>query len=78
MPASLAYSTIVLGSLLTVFGLVFIVRGRNRQASIVGWLSIVVGIVLLSVNWFGEFWAVDSCLDSGGRYNYESHVCELK
>jgi thiol:disulfide interchange protein len=78
MIASLAYGTILLGSLLTVFGLVSFVRGRSRRASIVGWLCIAAAIALLSVNWFGHFWAVDSCLDSGGRYNYESHVCELK
>jgi hypothetical protein len=37
-------------------------------------LAAVVGLLL----WmrFGEFWAIDSCLDSGGVWDYAAGKCE--
>jgi hypothetical protein len=43
--------------------------------AIIFWVVIVV-IVIFVVMQFFEFLQIDSCLDSGGRWNYEKEVCE--
>jgi hypothetical protein len=40
-------------------------------------LLLVVAVVLLAFGlWFRRFMQVDACLDSGGRWNYDSNICE--
>ena len=81
MSVFLAYGTIVLSPLLIVFGLIALVRGNVRKdpaALFIGWIGVLAGFALLLFDSFGSFWAVDSCLDSGGRFSYESNVCEFK
>lgn len=41
-------------------------------------LLLLIGIILLSVLafWFKGWVAIDRCLDSGGRWNYDKRACE--
>jgi hypothetical protein len=81
MSIFLAYGIIVIAPLLILLGLAVLVRGKarkNRSTLLICCMGVVVGIALFSYDRFGSFWAVDNCLDSGGRYNYESNVCEFK
>jgi len=34
-------------------------------------------ILFFAINWIKEFLAIDSCLDRGGRWNYEMEECEF-
>ena len=45
-------------------------------------IAIVFGVLLLTLFYFGTPWLklqldIDSCLDRGGRWNYETKVCEI-
>ena len=47
---------------------------------IVGISALVIGSIIILYfvfNWFKEFLAIDSCLDHGGRWNYELGECEF-
>jgi hypothetical protein len=61
--------------LLAVTGLALILRRGGRVRTAVGWLLIVAGLVLGVSAASSEFWAVDRCLDRGGRYDYENAAC---
>jgi hypothetical protein len=42
-------------------------------------LILIVGIILIliyGINWTKRFFQIDSCLDKGGRWNYELNECE--
>lgn len=42
-----------------------------------GWIALAVVVAIVLVAWWG--WGqlkIDSCLDSGGRWNYELGSCE--
>lgn len=40
-------------------------------------ISVVAVLILIAVGiWFKGYLAVDSCLDSGGRWNYDTKTCE--
>ena len=47
----------------------------KRKYKFILLLLVIVGL-LASVPWFRKQLAIDSCLDSGGRWNYEKKVCE--
>ena len=42
------------------------------------WLLIIGGIIALifGTKWINRFFQIDSCLDRGGRWNYELNECE--
>jgi len=42
------------------------------------WLLIIGGIIalILGTKWINRFFQIDSCLDRGGRWNYELNECE--
>ena len=42
------------------------------------WLLIIGGIIALifGAKWINRFFQIDSCLDGGGRWNYELNECE--
>lgn len=42
---------------------------------VVAWVLILTLAVWIS-GWLAINIEIDSCLDSGGRYNYESNICE--
>lgn len=42
---------------------------------LLAWMIIIVIGVVVS-GWISGPLEIDSCLDSGGRYNYENHSCE--
>lgn len=44
---------------------------------LVGWIVIAV-ILYLGYSYFLHQMDIDSCLDSGGRYDYAQHSCEFK
>ncbi len=48
---------------------------RRGCLIVIGLLLAALIILLLWVR-YGEFWAIDDCLDSGGAWNYETEECE--
>jgi spore germination protein GerM len=42
------------------------------------WLLIIGGVIalVLGTKWIDRFFEIDSCLDRGGRWNYELNECE--
>jgi len=49
----------------------------NRvSALMVGILALVVIIVIIIVHFLSREIDIDRCLDAGGRYNYQTEVCE--
>jgi len=38
-------------------------------------LGIIIALII-GINWTKRFFQIDSCLDSGGRWNYELNECE--
>jgi hypothetical protein len=41
------------------------------------WIVAAVVVALLAAGlWVRQFFQIDGCLDSGGRWNYDSGVCE--
>ena len=58
-----------------------ICRVFNRRIDPNGIIVVIVGIVIWAlIIWFGyqaiEFVSIDSCLDSGRKYDYELKLCE--
>ncbi|TMO62247.1 hypothetical protein CWC18_10270 [Pseudoalteromonas aurantia] len=41
-----------------------------------GLFGLLVSFVLIGSSYYGDFWQMDGCLDSGGRYNETLKVCE--
>ncbi|HEY9113258.1 MAG TPA: hypothetical protein VIN10_01075 [Bacteroidales bacterium] len=42
-------------------------------------IALIIGIIIsmiLGINWVKQFFQIDSCLDRGGRWNYELNECE--
>jgi hypothetical protein len=33
-------------------------------------------MLIFGVNWIIQFFRIDSCLDKGGKWNYETNKCE--
>ncbi|WP_098063526.1 hypothetical protein [Longimonas halophila] len=77
---AIEYGLLVAAALLVPLGFAFaglgLWRHRGKQ------LAFGIGCLLLSgLLWWrtshAEFWVVDDCLDAGGRYNYQTQVCEF-
>ncbi len=62
---------VVVGTLVLISG----IRSRARTKQIVGAVLLIVAALLTWRIVASEFWAVDACLDSGGRYDYEASGC---
>jgi hypothetical protein len=70
---------------ITIKGLGYLVcRAFSRSIDPDGILVLVVGVLVwaaiifccfISYDWVQEYFAVDSCLDSGGQFNYENGKC---
>ena len=41
------------------------------------WVFIIVLVIFIS-DWLIKNTEIDSCLDGGGRYNYQENICEFK
>ncbi|WP_044616195.1 hypothetical protein [Gynuella sunshinyii] len=50
---------------------------RSKKLAKLGLALAAVSLAVLVRQHYSEFWRVDSCMDSGGRYNYEQHECEF-
>ncbi len=62
-----------------------ICRPFSKRVDTDGAIVIVVGLFawagiiyagFLGYEYWLEFWAVDACLDSGGRFDYENQTCD--
>ena len=52
---------------------------NKRQRKIIIWSASIIGIALIlifGVKWIIQFNRIDSCLDKGGKWNYELKKCE--
>ena len=55
----------------------FIMDKRLKKITV--WSSSIIGgflILVLSTNWINQFFQIDSCLDKGGKWNYNIKKCE--
>lgn len=60
-----------------IWGLLLRLPGERYTAIAI--MCCVVGAVLLLAYGPGkDFWSIDDCLDRGGRWNYETRVCEYE
>ena len=50
---------------------------RSKNLAKVGIALVAVAMAALVRQHYSEFWRVDSCLDSGGRYNHENKKCDM-
>jgi len=67
---------IAIGSTFGLTALVTLVASRAKHLS---WLVFgAISIICFVFAWqeIQEFLAIDACLDSGGRFNYQMHVCD--
>ena len=80
MEVLVEHGLILLALLLVPAGVVVTVVAdlrRHRAGLAAGWACIVIAVVLLLRVRYAEFWAIDHCLDQGGRWNEASETCEL-
>jgi len=49
---------------------------KNKSKFIVTSILLMISVIGLFALENTEYWKVDSCLDSGGRYDYEQGKCE--
>ncbi|TMP44759.1 hypothetical protein CWB96_05125 [Pseudoalteromonas citrea] len=49
---------------------------KNIKLKRVGLFGLLVSCVLIGSSFYGDFWQMDGCLDSGGSYNKTLKVCE--
>jgi uncharacterized membrane protein YoaK (UPF0700 family) len=62
--------------LVSLVAFVWFLYTKNKTASIKAFLILIICLIALLGIGRTEFWEIDSCLDSGGRYNYELKLCE--
>jgi Zn-dependent membrane protease YugP len=75
----LSYVALIGAMLLLPMGFAVILVGAFRRrigVLLVGAACLGMGVLLYLGALRGEFGASDACLDSGGRWNYETRVCE--
>lgn len=80
MEVLIEYSLFLLAAIMVPVGIGASAAGcikRKAKWVRVGSFVAVIGVILLARTHFSEFWVVDGCLDSGGRFNYESRGCEF-
>lgn len=51
-------------------------RNRQEVKRIALWFLLLIGAAMFGY-WFHGFIAIDSCLDLGGRWNYDRGYCEI-
>ena len=61
---------------LSFLAFVFFYFKKNKKASNRAFLVFILSITTQLLIGSTEFWKVDTCLDSGGTYNYEEKMCE--
>lgn len=49
---------------------------KRKYLGICSLIGLLLSGVLMGSSAFSDFFQVDRCLDSGGRYNYEANTCE--
>lgn len=47
-----------------------------KRPFFVGFLVLLAAALIAAGLWFQRELSIDSCLDRGGRWNYEADVCE--
>lgn len=49
----------------------------SAVVGLIAWVAIIISIILVS-DWLSKNIDIDSCLDSGGRFNYQDTICEYE
>ncbi|WHI45935.1 hypothetical protein ACJJIE_11560 [Microbulbifer sp. TRSA001] len=44
---------------------------------LIAWVVILISVMLVT-DWVSKNTDIDSCLDDGGRFNYQSSICEYE
>lgn len=52
-------------------------QGIDYEKNKMLWGAIVLLALIVFAYWLKGYMAIDKCLDSGGRWNYDKGVCEL-
>jgi hypothetical protein len=71
--------TLVLMLLIVGTAAILSVAVRAKTRKLLKWVAITTGIITLALLfyvYFSDFMLIDACLDSGGRWNYETRTCE--
>lgn len=79
MPVGIEYLLVFLGMALGIIGFIVLVVAlvrRRRSLGMVALSFLVIAAILVGRLGYAEFWDVDTCLDSGGAYNYDAETCE--
>ncbi|GHB60163.1 hypothetical protein GCM10008107_06730 [Psychrosphaera saromensis] len=79
MDVVIEYGVLLLGVISIPIAMIYLFKYLSSKDSkyfkIFFVLSIFVITVLIHLS-YSEFWRVDSCLDSGGSFNYSQSTCE--
>ncbi|WP_339846664.1 hypothetical protein [uncultured Halopseudomonas sp.] len=79
MEAIVEYLMLFTGLLLVPVAISLFIAAALKKSKKLAKLALVlaaVSLALLVREHYSEFWSVDSCMDMGGRYNYEQQDCE--
>ena len=50
---------------------------KRKEVLLAGAVLLLVALAAASVSWLTDYFAVDSCLDAGGSFNYELGRCDF-
>ena len=62
--------------LISMLSVVWCLTRKCKQKFIVASMALLISLIGYFVLENSEYWKVDSCLDSGRRYDYEQGKCE--
>lgn len=49
----------------------------SAVVGLIAWVAIII-LIILVFDWLSKNIDIDSCLDSGGRFNYQDAICEYE
>jgi hypothetical protein len=49
----------------------------SAVVGLIAWVLIIIAFVLV-IDWGSKNIDIDSCLDGGGRFNYQTNICEYE
>lgn len=60
---------------LVIGGVGLLIKSQWLRLSALG--GLIVSCALMIASTYTDFWAMDRCLDSGGKYNKSEQICEF-
>jgi ammonia channel protein AmtB len=78
MDVSLEYGLVTLGVVFALAGDALLAGAfmrRSKKFAIFAISFLAISAVLVGRLAYAEFWDIDTCLDAGGTYDYETSAC---